>query len=105
MLTLVETRPRPNSHSKRQKKTGRPQLPFKPLSSEEVCQVNLATFREGLQPLSLAARGDREVFSSAGLSESPTSNVQCPKSMKVTSSPEGGACPRSSITDHQLTQR
>jgi hypothetical protein len=47
MLTLVQRRPRLHSSSKRQKKTMTRQFPLKPLSSEEVCQVNLASFREG----------------------------------------------------------
>ena len=46
MLTLVEKQSRHNSQSKR-KKTAPHRLTLKPLSADELCQVNLATFREG----------------------------------------------------------
>jgi hypothetical protein len=47
MLTLVEKQSRHNSQSKRMKKSAPRRLTLRPLSSDELCQVNLATFREG----------------------------------------------------------
>lgn len=47
MLTLIEKQSRHNSQSKRMKQTAPHRLTLRPLSSDELCQVNLATFREG----------------------------------------------------------
>ena len=47
MLTLLERRPSTHSKSRRRKTTAPRRLTLKPLSSEEICQVNLVTFREG----------------------------------------------------------
>ena len=47
MLTLAEKQSRHNSQSKRMKKAAPHRLTLRPLSSDELCQVNLATFREG----------------------------------------------------------
>lgn len=47
MLTLVDKQSRHNSQSKRTKKTAAHRLTLRPLSTDELCQVNLATFREG----------------------------------------------------------
>lgn len=53
MLSLVEKQVRNSSDSKRKTKTKlrsvplRPLVQLRPLSAEELCQVNLATFREG----------------------------------------------------------
>lgn len=49
MLTLVEKYCDSSSHSKRQKKTETRRFQRRRLlSAEELCQVNLATFREGV---------------------------------------------------------
>ena len=48
MLALAAKQSRHTSDFKHQKKTSHRQFPFKPLSVEELCQVNLATFREGV---------------------------------------------------------
>ncbi len=47
MLTLVEKQTRHNSQSKRVKKAAPHRLTLRPLSADELCQVSLATFREG----------------------------------------------------------
>ncbi len=47
MLTLVEKQTRNNSQSRRMKKPAPHRLKLRPLSTDELCQVNLATFREG----------------------------------------------------------
>ena len=47
MLTLLEKRPSSHSQSRRRKTTAPRRLTLKPLSSEEVVQVNLVSFREG----------------------------------------------------------
>ncbi len=47
MLTLVEKQSRHNSQPKRMKKTAPHRFTLRPLSTDELCQVNLATFREG----------------------------------------------------------
>ncbi len=47
MLTQVEKYSGYSSYSKRQKKTKPRRFKLRPLSTEELCQVNLATFREG----------------------------------------------------------
>jgi hypothetical protein len=46
VLTLVKQRTNYSSACKRQEKTRR--FEHRPLSTEEMCQVNLATFREGV---------------------------------------------------------
>ena len=48
MLALATKQSRYSSQSKLEKKTTARRFPLKPLSTEEVCQVNLATFREGV---------------------------------------------------------
>jgi hypothetical protein len=48
MLNLAAKQSRHIPHSKHEKKTSNHQFPFKPLSTEDLCQVNLATFREGV---------------------------------------------------------
>lgn len=48
MLTIVKKYSNFTFHSKRQNKTQPPKFEFRPLSTEELCQVNLATFREGV---------------------------------------------------------
>ena len=48
MLKLVEKTSRHSSHPKRQKKRNPGLFAFRPLSTEELCQLNLATFREGV---------------------------------------------------------
>ena len=48
MLTLVKKESNYPSCSKRQNKTKPPKFKFRPLSTEELCQVNLATFRESV---------------------------------------------------------
>lgn len=46
MLTLVEKHSKSFRYSERQEVTRRLELP--PLTTEELCQVNLATIREGI---------------------------------------------------------
>ena len=48
MLKLIEKNSSHSSYPKRQKKTRLRQYKFRQLSTEELCQVNLATFREGV---------------------------------------------------------
>lgn len=48
MLKLVERNSSHSSYPKRQRKTKLRQFTLRPLSTEELCQVNLATFREGV---------------------------------------------------------
>ena len=48
MLKPVERNSSYSSYPKRQRKTKLRQLTHRPLSIEELCQVNLATFREGV---------------------------------------------------------
>ena len=47
MLTLVKKQSRFNPQSKRNKKTAPHRVNLRPLSADELCQVSLATFREG----------------------------------------------------------
>lgn len=48
MLTPVGKNSNDSSYSKRQKKTKLPRFLLRPLSPEELCRVDLATFREGV---------------------------------------------------------
>jgi hypothetical protein len=48
VLTLVEKNSNGSSYSKRQEKTKLQQYELRPLSTEELCLVNLATLREGV---------------------------------------------------------
>lgn len=48
MLTPVEKYSDHSSYSKLQKKTKPRRFDLRPLSTEQLCQVNLATFREGV---------------------------------------------------------
>jgi hypothetical protein len=48
MLTLIRQNFDYSSNSKRQEKTKPGQFELRPLSTEELCKVNLATFREGV---------------------------------------------------------
>ncbi len=48
MLALVKKYSNYSSYAKRQEKTKPRRFELQPLSTEELCQVNLATFREGV---------------------------------------------------------
>ena len=48
MLALVEKNPNYSSYAKRQEKTKSQRFELRPLSNEELRQVNRATFREGV---------------------------------------------------------
>lgn len=48
MLTLVEKNSNYSSNSKRQQKTKPQRFELRPVSNEELCRVNLATLREGV---------------------------------------------------------
>lgn len=48
MLTPVAKKSELSSHSNGQKKTRPPRFELRPLSTEELCKLELATFREGV---------------------------------------------------------